>query len=180
MTDRRDDERVEAIQDRLATLEGERRALQSELVSLEHRLPSAPDVVISRATVTAASPSDEKIALFRRLFAGRADVFPLRWQNAGSGKSGYAPACANEWKRGVCLKPQVKCGECPNQAFIPLSDEIVRRHLGGLRGTSSEGATPWRASILCSRTAPVASWPSTSTTTVGRRTRTRISRHVAD
>src|SRR5471030_2030733 len=24
---------------------------------------------------------------------------------------GYAPACANEWVKGVCGKPQVKCGE---------------------------------------------------------------------
>jgi AraC-like DNA-binding protein len=39
----------------------------------------------------------------------------------------------------VCRKPQVKCGECPNQAFISLSDTIIRRHLGGSNGKSSDG-----------------------------------------
>jgi hypothetical protein len=35
------------------------------------------------------------VALFRRLFRGRADVYPVRWEGKTSGKSGYAPACAN-------------------------------------------------------------------------------------
>jgi hypothetical protein len=34
--------------------------------------------------------------------------------------------------RGVCGKPQVKCGECPNQAFIPLSDSVSAGHLRGI------------------------------------------------
>jgi len=36
----------------------------------------------------------EKIALFRCLFRGRTDVYPLRWESA-KGKSGYSPACGN-------------------------------------------------------------------------------------
>jgi len=55
----------------------------------------------------------------------------VRWENTKTGRAGYAPACANEWIRGVCGKPQVKCGECPNQAFIPVSDEVIGRHLRG-------------------------------------------------
>jgi hypothetical protein len=39
----------------------------------------------------------DKIALFRRLFRGRADVYPQRWESA-KGTSGYSPACGNEWK----------------------------------------------------------------------------------
>ncbi len=73
----------------------------------------------------------EKVALFRRLFAGRADVFPTRWENRKAGRSGYAPACANEWVKGVCGKPQIKCGECAHQAFIPVSDDVIDRHLRG-------------------------------------------------
>ena len=42
----------------------------------------------------------EKLALFRRLFRGRTDVYPVRWESKTSGKSGYAPACANEWRAG--------------------------------------------------------------------------------
>jgi hypothetical protein len=33
--------------------------------------------------------------------------------------------------RGVCGKQQVKCGECPNQALIPLGEDIIRSHLTG-------------------------------------------------
>jgi hypothetical protein len=39
------------------------------------------------------------------------------WENRKTAKSGYAPACANEWVRGICGKPQVKCGECP---YLPM------------------------------------------------------------
>lgn len=42
---------------------------------------------------------NEKVALVRRLFRGRRDVYPLRWESA-KGKSGYSPACANEWQSG--------------------------------------------------------------------------------
>ena len=48
-----------------------------------------------------------------------------------SGKAGYSPVCRNEWVRGVCGKPQVKCGECPNQAFVPFGDDVLRSHLTG-------------------------------------------------
>nr|WP_274709310.1 DEAD/DEAH box helicase [Nitratireductor luteus] len=83
------------------------------------------------APVTNNSSSAEKIVLFRRLFAGRPDVFPVRWENRKTGGSGYSPACSNEWAKGICGKPKVKCGECPHQAFIPPSEEIIEKHLRG-------------------------------------------------
>jgi hypothetical protein len=43
----------------------------------------------------------EKVALFRRLFRGRTDVHPVRWESATTGKSGYAPACANDKFAGL-------------------------------------------------------------------------------
>jgi hypothetical protein len=57
-------------------------------------------------------PPAAKIRIFRRLFAGREDVFALRWENRKDGRTGYAPACANEWVAGVCGKPKIKCGAC--------------------------------------------------------------------
>jgi hypothetical protein len=39
--------------------------------------------------------TEEKVTLFRKLFRGRTDVVPIRWESK-SGKTGYAPACANE------------------------------------------------------------------------------------
>ncbi len=77
------------------------------------------------------SSSDEKIALFRSLFRGREDVYPRRFESRKTGKSGYAPACANEWVRGICEKPRIKCAECPNRRFLPVTDEVIRWHLSG-------------------------------------------------
>ncbi|MEC4683301.1 MAG: DEAD/DEAH box helicase family protein [Nitrospirota bacterium] len=74
--------------------------------------------------------SAEKVALFRRLFRGRSDVYPLRWESA-KGTSGYAPACGNEWKPGVCHKPKVRCGDCTQRVFLPVTEQVVYDHLTG-------------------------------------------------
>ena len=74
---------------------------------------------------------EEKVRLFRQLFRGRADVFPTRFVSKKTGKPGYAPACTNKFVRGVCELPKVKCGECPNQAFVPVDDAAVLAHLQG-------------------------------------------------
>ncbi len=77
------------------------------------------------------SPPESKIALFRSLFRGRDDVYPRRFENRKTGKSGYAPACGNEWAPGLCEKPRIKCAACPNQHFLPVTDQVVRWHLSG-------------------------------------------------
>jgi superfamily II DNA or RNA helicase len=145
---------IDSICARLAELEAERRALNEQLEHLRaHRAQAM--VCASVSPITANSTATEKITLFRRLFAGRSEVFPVRWENRNTGKSGYAPACANEWVRGVCGKPQVKCGECPNQAFIALSDNVIASHLRGAdpgRSSSAEfvaGVYPVRVDETC-------------------------------
>jgi superfamily II DNA or RNA helicase len=87
--------------------------------------PVVPDVASPRLSI------DEKVALFGRLFRGRTDVFPVRWEAKTSGKSGYSPACANEWRPGVCEKPRVKCGDCGHRELTPLSDAVLFKHLAG-------------------------------------------------
>ena len=77
------------------------------------------------------SPPDAKIALFRSLFRGRDDVYPRRFENRRTGKSGYAPACGNEWVLGLCEKPRIKCASCSNQHFLPVTDAVIRWHLSG-------------------------------------------------
>jgi hypothetical protein len=131
---------VYALKQRLEALESEKSELVAELTRLqrnqdavaEARAPSA-----ATGSVNAASDAAAKIKLFRSLFRGRDEVFPRRWQNANSGKSGYSPVCRNEWVRGICEKPRVKCGECPHQAFVPVTDDVIRSHLQGTdRGAS--------------------------------------------
>ena len=77
------------------------------------------------------SSSAAKIALYRDLFRGRDDVYPRRFESRKTGKYGYQPACVNEWVRDLCDKRRVKCAECPNRRFLPLTDETIRWHLSG-------------------------------------------------
>jgi len=74
--------------------------------------------------------TSEKVRLFRELFNGRSDVFPIRWESK-KGKSGYSPACENEWREGVCKKPAVKCSDCSHRQLTPVRDEVIYDHLAG-------------------------------------------------
>ena len=121
---------------RLARLERQRDEARARLEVLRHQLaatpspPATPHLPVITGTAAASTPA-EKVSLFRQLFRGRGDVFPRLWVNARKGRRGYAPACFNEWVRGVCEKPRVKCSECPNQAFIPVDDQVILDHLQG-------------------------------------------------
>ncbi len=82
--------------------------------------------------VTNQSSPEEKIELFRSLFRGRQEVWPLRFESLKTGRAGYSPVCGNEWVRGVCDKPRIKCGDCPHQKWLPVTNEVIRRHLSGV------------------------------------------------
>ena len=86
---------------------------------------------LSISSVTMISPPEAKISLFRSLFRSREDVFARRFESRKTGKSGYQPMCGNEWLRGVCEKPRVRCASCPQRAFVPVSDRVVFWHLRG-------------------------------------------------
>ena len=93
-------------------------------------MPKA-DSPAPNSAVTNNSPPAAKIELFRSLFRGREDVYPRRFESRKTGKAGYAPACANEWIRGVCEKPRIKCMDCPNRRFLQITDEVIGWHLSG-------------------------------------------------
>ncbi|MBD1544844.1 TOTE conflict system archaeo-eukaryotic primase domain-containing protein [Roseibium aggregatum] len=128
-------EEIARVRRRLAELDGERAKLEHELETLEQKLKSnsnaSEQFLRADASVTNNSSSTEKVELFRRMFAGRPDVFPVRWENRKTNRSGYSPACSNEWTKGICGKPKVKCKECPHQAFILPSEDIIEKHLRG-------------------------------------------------
>ena len=86
---------------------------------------------MQQAGVSQRSPAKAKIALFRSLFHGREDVYPRRFQSRKTGRAGYSPACANEWAQGICNKPRIKCSECEQRRFLPVTDEVIRWHLCG-------------------------------------------------
>jgi hypothetical protein len=126
-------EQIARSEARLAEVAREEVELRAHLEALrrqagrdEGQTPTSP-----RARAAAPATPAEKLRLFRSLFRGRGDVFPRFWANTKKSKQGYAPACANEWVRGVCEKPRVKCGECPNQAFLAVDDQVIQDHLQG-------------------------------------------------
>ncbi|SMG64697.1 [weak similarity to] superfamily II DNA/RNA helicase, partial [methanotrophic bacterial endosymbiont of Bathymodiolus sp.] len=98
---------IEAIEQRLAELEYERNSLIQKRDDLIQKSESDQD---SKPNISLTLPVNKKIDLFKRLFKGRSDVFAKRWQNA-TGRSGYSFACQNEWVKGVCNKPRIKCNE---------------------------------------------------------------------
>ncbi len=105
-----------------------------------HVVPTpAPVAPMEAATVEPESSrlsTTQKVALFRKLFRGRTDVYPIRWESEKTGNSGYSPACGNEWQAGICRKmekPPVKCADCGNRRLIPLTDKVIYEHLAGKR-----------------------------------------------
>jgi superfamily II DNA or RNA helicase len=88
--------------------------------------------------VSRVSPVAEKIALFRSLFRGREEIHARRFVSGKTGRAGYQPVCGNEWVRGICEKPRIRCGECAHQRFLPVTDEVVRWHLSGVDDRGKE------------------------------------------
>lgn len=137
--------RLVDLRKRLARLTAEVRETEDELVVLE----SDGQLTLNSTATPGAAPSPhtpaEKIALFIDLFATRRSVYPQRWDNPRSGKSGHSPVCDNDRftrpavagaRPDLCKKPDVKCTECPHQNFPPLDARAVEAHL---RGTQTLG-----------------------------------------
>jgi hypothetical protein len=128
---------VDDINQAIATAEAELADLDVRRAAIAERLSVLEEQRTARSPVTAGRDGPDewsasrKVALFQSLFRGRADVFAVRWENAAKQRAGYAPRCANEWKRGICEKPRVRCGACPNQAFFPADGPAVLAHLQG-------------------------------------------------
>ncbi|MFZ6759373.1 TOTE conflict system archaeo-eukaryotic primase domain-containing protein [Undibacterium sp. Ji50W] len=85
----------------------------------------------SEVTITGPLSPEAKVKLFRKLFRGREDVYPVRWTSTQTGKAGYSPVCANEWRRGVCEKPRIKCSDCQHSLYVPMTNQVIFNHLKG-------------------------------------------------
>lgn len=91
---------------------------------------SKPPIVVADARAP-QTPAD-KVRLFRSLFRGRADIFPVRFVSRKTDRPGFAPACSNKWQPGLCLlRTGGKCSDCLNQAFVSVSDQVIADHLQG-------------------------------------------------
>jgi superfamily II DNA or RNA helicase len=117
------EKQLKAAHEECAKLRAENKRLR-ELLGIPDEKPKEHPAIAD-----SLSPED-KVALFRSFFRGREDVYPVRWENR-QGKSGYSPACVNEWKRPLCGKPRIKCSECENRKLLPVTDEVIQGHLTG-------------------------------------------------
>jgi superfamily II DNA or RNA helicase len=139
MTDTKDDilQTIAREEERLRELDRTRKNLRARIASLKAEFDAASGVAPSppcAPSTNAKAPQTptEKVRLFQSLFRGRPDVFPTRFVSKKNAKPGYAPACSNKWEPGLCaLRTGGKCGECTNQAFVPVSDQVVLDHLQG-------------------------------------------------
>ncbi|MCB5247421.1 MAG: DEAD/DEAH box helicase [Candidatus Cloacimonetes bacterium] len=142
------DEELKKALERIAILERENGRLKENLAELrkgdrvamdmEERakpeklartsdIPSSPHV----ESINNQSSPQEKVALFRSLFRGREDVFAIRWSGKNN-RSGYSPACLNDWKLGICGKyKKTPCAKCEHRQLIPLDASQIYRHLKG-------------------------------------------------
>ncbi len=83
--------------------------------------PSVATATPVAVSVDRHSTPEVKIALFRSLFAGRTDVYALRWENERTGKSGWGPAVRGGWANA----------REPGREYLPFTDEVIERHLAG-------------------------------------------------
>ena len=79
------------------------------------------------------SSREDSVKVFMNYFKGRNDVYPyLSIDKNNSNIKYYIPACANEWKNGVCNKTMgKKCKTCQYRENKPLSKEIIYKHMYG-------------------------------------------------
>jgi superfamily II DNA or RNA helicase len=128
----------------LKRAEAECERLRSENARLKARLGDSPKPAATPAvplatskgtntglpeTLTANSPSDQKVIRFRSLFRGRDDVYAVRWEGK-NGRTGYSPAGIRDWEQPSFTKHGKKKPFRLSRPF-PLSDDVVRDHLLG-------------------------------------------------
>jgi hypothetical protein len=56
-------------------------------------------------------------------------------------------ALANEWDRVLCGKPRVKCAQCQNRQFLPVTGDVIHDHLSGKH---TIGVYPMLEDEICS------------------------------
>lgn len=95
----------------IARLEDEQRLANERLLMLQRELWALENTSPGPGAPTTPS-TREKVALFRRLFRGRTDVYPVRWESPKTGKKGYAPARIA-------------------QQLLPVNDQVILEHIVG-------------------------------------------------
>ena len=103
----------------------------TELTSRKSQLEDQPAVISAFSNVSNTSDSISKIKLFMSLFKGRDDIYAKKWENKKKTKSGFSPACLNQWPVGLYGMPKTPCSECSNQLYALLDEHVIENHSRG-------------------------------------------------
>jgi hypothetical protein len=68
------------------------------------------------------SPPAEKVSFFGALFAARADIYAVRFENHRTGRAGWVPATRGGFRKGV---PHAE------REYLPLTTDVLQAHLSG-------------------------------------------------
>ena len=126
------------MEDEVATLRAEVARLTA-LLRLTRAEAGPPGPAQSAVTaphlglLTATSPPAAKVAFFLTLFATRADVHAIRWENQRKGTSGWMPAARGRWRRGM---------DAGSAQLLPLTAQVVSEHLTGAIDLGLYSITP--------------------------------------
>lgn len=141
-------ERLRLARERVRLLEKELASARRDLDDLlnappepsREAAPSAGHAAVEPpAAVSASSSSAEKVALFRARFMGRDDVYALPWESRRTGKKGWSPAV-----RGGFYTDAITDAD-----LLPLTDDVVERHLRGDSATFHVGLYPMTRDDHC-------------------------------
>ncbi len=125
------EEEIPRLEQQLRALDAERNHLLEELRKAQStaRRSSRPSLALDERTYPTTAA--DRVALFHSLFAARTDVYPRRWENARTGRSGYSPHCEAIWKNGRRLKPTEIFQRFGPRMFSRLSLSVAEAHLRG-------------------------------------------------
>lgn len=82
--------------------------------------PAAPLTALGAISMTTHPTT--KVAFFASIFRTRPDRYAVRWDNARNGRSGWVPAVAGGWRKG--MDPRTA-------QYLPVTREVITAHLTG-------------------------------------------------
>ncbi len=124
---------MEQVQRRLRELGAERRALIEDIRRFRRENKEQSNLEVENKPEVYPASTDAKVRLFLKRFGARRDLYPRRWENAGTGRAGYFPVVKPGWENGHRLKPSEIFKRFGVDRFEPLNERVIEQHLRGIQ-----------------------------------------------
>ena len=97
--------------------------MQSSAIAMRPEISQSVDTQFDPPLfqVDRTAPVGAKVEVFQSLFAGRDDVYALRWESARTGKYGWSPAVQGGFANA----------RSPSKEYLPLTQSVIADHLAG-------------------------------------------------